>query len=99
MKIKRSIADKLFRAVCLSFSAFLLLLSLLCNIGIMWTEARINELCFDTEALRRENEVLNVRLLNRTSLSELESLATQKLGMQRPGAEQIIFLKLDSNAG
>ena len=94
MTRKHSMADKLFRAVCLSFSAFLLLLSLLCNIGIMWTETRIEELCRDVENLRRENEVLNVRLENRISLSELEEIAAQELGMHRPTAEQIIFLPM-----
>ena len=95
MNKRHSVADKLFRAVCLSFSAFLLLLSLLCNIGIMWTEARVAELCRDMELLRCENEILSVRLENRISLSELEQIATQELGMHRPGVGQIIFLTMD----
>ena len=94
MRRKSCTADKLFRAVCLSFSAFLLLLSLLCNIGIMWTETRIEELCNDVQQLRRENEVLSVRLENRISLSALEEHATQELGMHRPTAEQIIFIPM-----
>jgi len=95
MRKNHSIADKLFRIVCLSFSVFLLFLSLLCNIGIMWTEARIDELFRDMEHVQRENDILCARIENRVSLAELEQIATHELGMHRPTAEQIIFLPLN----
>ena len=95
MRKNHSLADKLFRAVCLSFSALLLLLSLLCNIGIMWTEARIAELCQGIDTAKRDAEILSVRIENRIGLSELEERAAQQLGMHRPGTEQIFFLPLD----
>lgn len=92
MRYKRSVADKLFRAVCLGFSAFLLLMSLICNVGIMWTQARIDELQSGMDLARRESEILSVRFENRISLSELEERATKELGMHRPGAGQIIII-------
>ena len=92
--MSRSVASKLFRIVCLSFSAFLLLLCLMCNISLMWTRANIEELHSRISAAERENETLNVRCENRISLSELEKTATERLGMHRPNSEQIFFIEL-----
>ena len=92
MRQAHSIGDKFFRAVCLSFSVLLLLISLICNVAIMWTEAHIEELHRSINDASRENQLLRVQSENRISLSELEKLATEKLNMHRPGSEQLIFI-------
>lgn len=88
---KAAVATLLFRAVSVLFSAILLLLALLSNAELMAVEIEISELENKLEATVKETEILRVRLENRLSLKEIETLALTELGMHRPGAEQLYF--------
>ena len=86
--MKRS--ENLFRAVCLCFSALLLVLSLLCGIRL----AAVNDLAAgrkrETERLLAENARLRARCESSLSLEEIERYAVEELGMQRLSGEQMI---------
>lgn len=91
MTNKAAVSTLLFRAVCLLFSAILLLLALVSNAKLMAAEIEIEELEKSLQAAVKETEILRVRLENRLSLIEIETLALTELGMHRPGAEQLYF--------
>ena len=91
MTNKAAVSTLLFRAVCLLFSAILLLLALVSNAKLMAAEIEIEELEKSLQAAVKETEILRVRLENRLSLEEIETLALTELGMHRPGAEQLYF--------
>lgn len=91
MTNKAAVSTLLFRAVSLLFSAILLLLALVSNVKLMAAEIEIEELEKKLETTAKETEILRVRLENRLSLEEIETLALTELGMHRPGAEQLYF--------
>lgn len=87
-------AEALFHALCLGFSAVLLVLSLLT--AVRTTE--INDRAAASKAaiaeLTRENERLLAQSERSLSLETLERYALQELGMQPCRSEQIVFLKI-----
>ena len=93
MKTADRLASLFFRAVCLGFSAFLLVLALLGQIRLVALNSRVEAL----EAALREaedaNTVLKTRLAASLSLSELERIAVQELGMQHPEPGQISVIE------
>jgi hypothetical protein len=84
--------ENLFRAICLGFSALMLVLSLLCGIRL----AAVNDLAADRERevkrLRAENARLRARCESSMSLEEIERYAEEELGMQRLSGEQMIWV-------
>jgi len=91
MKHAAAFPNLLFRAVCISFSAVLLLLTLLSNVKLMAVDSRCRELEEQIKQAECEAEILKVRLENRISLDELERIAVNQLGMHRPSPEQLYF--------
>ena len=88
---KAAVSTLLFRAVIILFSVLLLLFALISNAELMAAEIEIEELEKKLETAVKETEILRVRLENRLSLEEIETLALTELDMHRPGAEQLYF--------
>lgn len=89
MKTGEGLNALLFRAVCLGFSAALLVLALFSHIGLVRCESRIEELRRAVAGAENENIVLQVKINSALSLEELERRAVQELGMRRPEPGQI----------
>ena len=91
MMDKASACTKVQGAVCLFLSALMLLMSLLCHAALMSSEQRV--VSFERELLEQnaENRILKLKMESRISLGELDRLATEKLGMQRPSTEQLFY--------
>lgn len=87
-------ADALFRAVALSFSAAMLVLSLLTAALTAAVNDRAAALEREIAALRTENEILLTRCVSSVDLETLERYALQELGMQPCRSEQIVFLNM-----
>lgn len=83
-------AGILYRAVCLAFSAVLLVLSLLTAARVTETNDRAAEAAAEIAALKTENEILLARCESSVSLETLERYALQELGMQPCRSEQIV---------
>ena len=88
---KSAVSRLLFRAVCIVFSAALLMLTLISNVKLMAAESRCTELEEQIRLAECETEILKVRIENRISLQELEDIAVNQLGMHRPGTDQLYF--------
>ena len=92
MRARIRVRERLFRAVCLGFSGFLLVLLLFWQIRLARTEARIEDL--QTAILRAEDERARLTLLEEESLNleVLEQTAVWRLGLQHPAQDQIFVL-------
>ena len=88
MSRSKARAEALFHALCLGFSAVLLVLSLLTAVRTTEVNDRAAESKAAVAALKTENE----RLLARCET--LERYALQELGMQPCRSEQIVFLTI-----
>lgn len=86
------LAAQLFRAVCLAFSAFLLVLALFGQIRLVKTESRVEELKKALANAENERVVNQVRLNDALPLAELERRAIRELGMRRPEPGQIVTI-------
>lgn len=87
-------ANVLFRAVCLCFSAALLVLSLLSAIDLAAVNDRAARLEKEIETLETENDILLARCENSLSLEEVERRAIEELGMQHCTPNQIVYIEL-----
>ncbi|MBQ9685501.1 MAG: hypothetical protein IJV41_02990 [Oscillospiraceae bacterium] len=92
MKKRGTVAARLFRAVCLSFSALLLVMSLLQHVRLTGCEAEIERLQLALSEERDRQAQLEIRISMLLPLSELEAYAVQVLGMQHPTQSQITWL-------
>lgn len=94
----KQVNELLFRAVCLSAAAVMLVMSLLCSIRLAAVNDRAARLERENAALTREIDVLSARNESRLSLEELERRAVDELGLQRctPGQIQVINLLPDT---
>lgn len=84
--------EALFRAVCLSFSAVLLVLLLLTDIDIAAEKDKRTRLAARVETLAEENELLRARVEQRLSLEAIERYAREELGMRSSLPGQVIVL-------
>lgn len=92
--MKKTEGTVLFYAVCLLFSACLLVLSLLSGIQTTAVNDQAAALEKEIAELKTENEILRAAYDSSISLEELEQLAAEKLGMQRCTPEQIYTIEL-----
>ena len=83
-------AERLFRLVCLSFSALLLVLGLFWQIRLVRCEAEIERLEKAIRTAQDEGKQISVQLGSSPTLAELEEIALTRLGMQRPTQGQLI---------
>ncbi len=90
----RRVSAALFAVVVFSFSAVLLVLSLLAAIRLAALNDSASRLEARTEKLRDENAALLARYEQCVSLDEVERRATEELGMRRCTAEQIEYIDI-----
>ena len=92
MRARGRVKERLFRAVCLCFSGFLLVLLLFWQISLARTEAHIEKL--ESAILRAEDESARLTLLEEQSLNleTLEQVAVYRLGLRHPAQDQIFVL-------
>ena len=83
------LSERLFRLVCLSFSALLLVLGLFWQIRLVRVEEEIGRLESAFRAAQDEGQHLTIMLESSPTLAELEEIALTKLGMQHPTQGQI----------
>lgn len=88
----RRVSESLFRAVCLGFSAILLVLFLLTGIDLAAEREKQTRLLRETEELAAENERLRAQTEERLSLEAVERYAREELGMQPISAGQLVYL-------
>lgn len=93
MKTGERLSALLFRVVCLSFSAALLVLALFSQIRLVRSESRIEALRKSISEAKNENILLRVKIDSALSLEELERRAVQELGMRRPEPGQIVAIE------
>ena len=84
-----SLSALLFRAVCVVFSAVLLVMALFAQIRTVRTETRIGELERALSAAENERILLQIKTDSALSLEELERRAVTELGMRRPEPGQL----------
>ena len=88
----RALPSLLFRAVCLSFSALLLTLSLFWQIRAIGREEEAAQTQTRIEELTEERNRLQIARAQSPSLAELEEYARRELGMQHPARGQIVTI-------
>ena len=92
MRKAKQLSEQLFRAVCLGFSAILLVMALFGQIRLVKTESRIESLENAIADAENERVVLQIRLNEALPLEELERRAVQELGMRHPEPGQIVTI-------
>ena len=93
MRYREERAERLFRLVCLSFSALLLVLGLFWQIRLVRLQGKIEELESAIRAAQDEGKLLEIRLESSPTLEELEETAVTRLGMQHPVQGQLIKIE------
>ena len=86
----KKLQECLFQAICLCFSAALLVLTLLCSIRLAAVSDQTLRMQREADRLRDENAILRSRYEQSVSLEEIERRAREELGMQSLSAEQIV---------
>ncbi len=85
--------ESFFRAICLAFSAVILVLFLLTTIDIAVERDRRGRLSREVAELEEDNERLRVQVQNSLSPEAIERYAREGLGMQQAGPGQILYLR------
>ncbi|MBQ7692820.1 MAG: hypothetical protein IJT29_04340 [Oscillospiraceae bacterium] len=93
MKRGGRLSAALFRAVCLGFSALLLVLTLFCQIRLFTAEREIAKLNTALDEAENTRVLLNIQIDRALGLEELERRALRELGMRRPEPGQIIEIE------
>lgn len=91
----KRVNESLFRAICLAFSAILLVLFLLTGIDLAAERDKQTRLLRETEELSAENDRLRAQTEERLSLEAIERYAREELGMQPIGSGQLVYLDGD----
>jgi len=84
-----------FTAVVFTFSAVMLIFSLLCSIKLSAVNDSLRRTEERAAALQTENEKLLARYESKISADKLEQYATEVLGMQHCSPGQIEYLEID----
>ena len=87
------IKETVFAAVCLGFSACMLVLCMLLSAQCAAESDRIQRINTAIEKLEQENRILRVRFESCMDLENLEKYAREKLGMQRCSPGQIYYIE------
>ena len=89
----KQLNENLFRAICLAFSALLLILFLFVSIDTAAERDRRGKLAREVQTLTEENERLRTQVQSRFSPEEIERYARECLGMRQAAPGQIVFLR------
>lgn len=90
----KRVSAALFAAVVFSFSAVLLVLSLLASIKLAALNDTASRLTAQIKELRDENAALTAQYECCVSIDELERRAVEELGMRRCTPEQIEYIDI-----
>lgn len=90
----KNLSEHLFRAVCVIFSVVMIVLSLLSSIELAAVNDEAAALEKELARLKTSNAVLQAEYENSISLEEIDTYATEVLGMQRCSPGQIIYVEL-----
>ena len=90
MKTGERLSALLFRAICLGFSTLLLVLTLLWQIRLTALHSELRTLERELREAEDQKVYVQMRQSAQLTLEELERIALQELGMQRPEPGQII---------
>ena len=82
-------AERMFRLVCLSFSAMLLVLSLFWQIRLVRLQEQIGALESEIRTAQDEGKQLAIKLETSPTLEQLEEIAVTRFGMQHPTQGQL----------
>ena len=85
--------ESLFRAICLAFSAIMLVLFLVSTIDIAAERDKRGRLAREVRELEDGNERLMAQVQNSFTPEEIERYARERLGMQQAGPGQIVYLR------
>ena len=88
----KQLNESLFRAICLAFSAVVLILFLLTTIDTAAERDKRGKLSREVQQLSEENERLRSQVQSRCSPGEIERYAREILGMQQASPGQIVYL-------
>lgn len=91
----KKISAAVFLAVIFSFSATLLIFSLLASIKVTSLEDKAVRLETELQTLNDMNRELAAKYERSISIDEVERIALDELGMCRPSAEQIEYIYFD----
>lgn len=83
-----------FVAVVFSFSAIMLIFSLLCSIKLSALNDSVNRVSAGITTMETQTECLVAEYESLINIEELERYATEKLGMQHATAIQIEYLEI-----
>ena len=89
----KDLKEPAFLAICLCFSALLLIGSLLYGVRLAEVNDRAAACMESAERLRDENRRLRVQCACSLSLEEIERYAEEELGMQHLSGEQIVVVE------
>lgn len=92
MSMKR-VSYSMFIAVIFCFSAVMLVFSLLASIKLAALNDTAAKLINETKALEEENKILTAEYEKLINIEEIEKYAVEVLGMKRPTADQIEYIK------
>lgn len=95
----RRLYPAFFAAVVFSFSALMLIFSLLCSIRLSALNDSVRRTETELAKLQTENETLTADYESRIGLAELERYAIEVLGMQRCTAAQTEYIRLSEQMG
>ena len=90
----KQLNEALFRSVCLTFSAVVLILFLLTTIDTAAERDKRGRLASEVQALSDSNERLRVQVQTAFSPEEIERYARECLGMKPAAPGQIVYLEL-----
>ena len=93
--MRRDIQRRLAAAACFLLAALLLSLALSLQIRLNAVQNELRSLEREREALTREKGILSVRLIERISLSDLDRIAEEKLGMRPCRGDQITEIGIE----
>ncbi len=90
----KRILDQFFLIIAISFSALVLVLSLLASIDLTAEKNKSGQLHREIQELTEHNSVLNKELGQMFRLEVIESFAREELGMQICRPDQLVYLNL-----
>lgn len=101
-KIQDKIKEKEARTARINFEV-LMVIAIGCILCIMYRSVKINEAFNEVQTLskmvtsiEKENSQISVNIQNSLNLSNIESIASSTLGMQKLSSKQIVYINLDT---
>jgi len=101
-KVQEKLKAQESRVAQINFT-FIMVISLGCILLMMYRSVKINEafnevqsLSKSVQSIEKENSQISVNIQNNFNLSNIESIATSTLGMQKLSSKQTMYITLDT---